>query len=310
MVGMSDSRTFSGFARDTPTRLWRAQSSRWGFQYLDHAKSQSHSRCRRGLAQPNLSLASLGNLTDRNIVLCYVMSHISCLTFHKDIPMAQLKDHIPSPESVLTLLKERRSIRLYKPDPVPDEMLEQLLEAGRWAPSASNRQPWAFIVVRDEVVRREVARHAAFHFIRWAQAGDAPLLIVLCGDARSRIYRSLLHEDIGLAGSQIMLQAKALGLGTCWLGGLDRKAIVEILKVPDHVEIVGILTVGFPAEAPDPRPRKSLSEIVHYDVYGNQADGEGVRMGRVSGGLLRNLTQRLRLTIRPGSWFKRRKRVE
>ena len=93
--------------------------------------------------------------------------------------MAQLDDHIPSPESVLALLKGRRSIRLYKPDPVPDEMVEQLLEAGRWAPSASNRQPWAFIVVRDEAIRREVAQHAAYYFIRWAQAEDASLLIAM-----------------------------------------------------------------------------------------------------------------------------------
>ncbi|MCP4542245.1 MAG: nitroreductase [Chloroflexi bacterium] len=226
--------------------------------------------------------------------------------------MTQPGDHIPSPKSVLALLKGRRSIRLYKSDPVPDEMVEQLLEAGRWAPSASNRQPWAFIVVRDEAARREVARHAAFHFIRWAQAGDAPLLVVLCGDARSRIYRSLLHEDIGLAGSQIMLQAKALGLGTCWLGGLDRRAIAETLQVPDHFDVVGILTVGFPAEAPDPRPHKSLSEIVHYDVYGNQTkdEDEEVLLGKVSGGLLGSLMQRLRLTIRPGSWFKRRNIIE
>ena len=202
-------------------------------------------------------------------------------------------------ESVLALLKGRRSIRRYRPDPVPDEMVEQLLEAGRWAPSASNRQPWAFIVVRDEEVRRQVAQHAAYYFIRWAHVEEAPLLIVLCGEARNRIYRQFLHEDIGLAGGQIMLQAKALGLGTCWIGGLDRKAIAGILKVPDHVEIVGLLTVGFPAEDPPPPPRKPLAEIVHYDVYGNRADAGGARPGRVPAGLLGLLLRRLRLKVRP-----------
>ena len=202
-------------------------------------------------------------------------------------------------ESVLALLKGRRSIRRYRPDPVPDEMVEQLLEAGRWAPSASNRQPWAFIVVRDEEVRRQVAQHAAYYFIRWAHVEEAPLLIVLCGEARNRIYRQFLHEDIGLAGGQIMLQAKALGLGTCWIGGLDRKAIAGILKVPDHMEIVGLLTVGFPAEDPPPPPRKPLAEIVHYDVYGNRADTGGARPGRVPAGLLGLLLRRLRLKIRP-----------
>jgi len=204
-----------------------------------------------------------------------------------------------SPQSLLALLKGRRSIRRYRPDPVPDEMVEQLLEAGRWAPSASNRQPWAFIVVRDEAIRREVAQHAAYYFIRWAHVEEAPLLIALCGDGRNPVYRQFLHEDVGLAGSQIMLQAKTLGLGTCWLGGLDRKAIAGILKLPDHVEVIGLLTVGFPAEEPDPKPRKPLAEIAHYDVYGNHEQGRDVTPGQVPGGLPGNLLRRLRFKMRP-----------
>jgi len=207
-------------------------------------------------------------------------------------------DDLPSPESLLTLLKTRRSIRRYKPDPVPDEMVQQLLEAARWAPSASNRQPWEFIVVRDEAIRKQVAQHAAFYFIKWAHVGEAPLLIVMCGNAGNPAYRRFLHEDIGLAGGQIMLQAKALGLGTCWIGALDRKAVAGILKIPDHLEIVGLLTVGFPAEDPPPPPRKPLSEIVHYDVYGNRAKSGDVTPGRISAGPLGILLRRLRLPFR------------
>jgi nitroreductase len=204
-----------------------------------------------------------------------------------------------SAQSLLTLLKSRRSIRRYRPDPVPDEMIEQLLEAGRWAPSASNRQPWAFVVVRDEAIRREVAQHAAYYFIRWAHVEEAPLLIVLCGDGRNPVYRQFLHEDVGLAGSQIMLQAKALGLGTCWLGGLDRKAIAAVIKLPEHLEVIGLLTVGFPAEEPETRPRKPLAEIAHYDVYGSQEKGQTVTPGQVPGGLLKRLLRRLRFRTRP-----------
>ena len=211
--------------------------------------------------------------------------------------MTQADDRI-SPEAVLALLKERRSIRRYRPDPVPEEMVEQLLEAGRWAPSASNRQPWEFIVVRDEAIRQQVAQHAAFYFIKWAHVGEAPLLIVLCGNAGNRLYRQFLHEDIGLAGGQIMLQAKALGLGTCWIGALDRKAIAGILKLPDHLEILGLLTVGFPAEDPPPTPRRPLAEIVHYDVYGNRADDGGAKPGRIAAGPLGILLRRLRLPFR------------
>ena len=208
------------------------------------------------------------------------------------------RDGSISPESVLALLKSRRSIRRYRPDPVPDELVEQLLEAGRWAPSASNRQPWHFVVVRDKGILREVAQHAAYYFIRWAHVEEAPLLIVLCGDAHNRIYRQFLHEDVGLAGSQIMLQAHALGLGTCWIGGLDRKAIAGVLRVPEHIEVVGLLTVGFPAEDPKPPDRKPLAEIVHYDVFGNRGDDGDVKPGRIVAGPLSVLLRKFRFKIR------------
>jgi nitroreductase len=207
-------------------------------------------------------------------------------------------EHLPSPTQTLALLKERRSIRRYKADPVPEEMLDQVLEAGRWAPSASNRQPWTFVVVRDEAVRRELARHAAYYFVRWAHASEAPVLIALCGNAKNRVYRRFLHEDVGLAGSQIMLQAKALGLGTCWLGGVDRAAMAQVLKLPEELEVIGLLTLGFPAEDPPPTPRKSLSEIVHYEVYGNKAAGGEVSPGLVKAGPLSVLLRWMRLPFR------------
>jgi len=204
----------------------------------------------------------------------------------------------PSAEATLTLLRERRSVRQYKPDPVPEEMLEQILEAGRWAPSASNRQPWSFIIVRDEAIRHQVAAHAAYYFVRWAHVAEAPLLIVLCGYRKSGIYRQFLHEDIGLAGGQMMLQAHALGLGTCWIGGMDRKAISAILKIPDDWETVGLLTVGMPAATPSAGRRRPLSETTHFEVFGNQdRDGKG-KPGRPPGGLIAVLLRKLRLTVR------------
>ena len=205
---------------------------------------------------------------------------------------------IPSPESTMALLKGRRSIRRYRPDPVPGEMIEQLLEAGRVAPSASNRQPWAFIVVQDKALIEQVAEHAAFYFIRWAHVGEAPLLIVLCGHGGSRVYRQFLHQDIGLAGGQIMLQAHALGLGTCWIGGLNRQALAAMLRVPEDWEIVGLLTVGFPAEDPKPSPRKPLADIVHYGAFGNLAPDASPQAGRGPGGVWRTVLRWLSIKIR------------
>jgi nitroreductase len=177
-------------------------------------------------------------------------------------------------------------------------MVDQLLEAGRWAPSASNRQPWAFIVVRDQEIRRRLAAHAAYLLVRWAHVEESPLLIVLCGYRKSAVYRQFLREDIGLAGGQIMLQAAALGLGTCWIGGLDRPAIARILKIPDDWEVVGLLTVGFPAETPRQSQRKALADLVHYDVFGNLSPDASPEAGRGPGGVLATMLRWLRVKLR------------
>jgi nitroreductase len=184
------------------------------------------------------------------------------------------EEHV-APDALLALMKSRRSVRRYLPDPVPDEMLQQILEAGRWAPSANNQQPWAFIVVQDEEIRRQVAQYATYYLARHARVEEAPLLIVLCGQLRSRRYRKYLRGDVGMAGMQMMLQAKALGLGTCWIDGLERDEISEILRIPDYLEIVGLMTVGFLAETPPDTPRKPLFEIVHYDLYESLTFGKG-----------------------------------
>jgi nitroreductase len=212
--------------------------------------------------------------------------------------MAETQVEIPSPEATMSLLQGRRSIRQYRPDPIPDEMVDQILQAGQWAPSASHRQPWAFIVVRDPKIRDQVAAHAAYYVIRWAHVGEAPLLVVLCGYCGSFVYRQFLHEDIGLAGGQMMLQAKALGLGTCWIGGLDRKALAGILKVPDEWEIVGLLTVGFPNEEPRAPRRKPLADIVHYDVFGNFGPDATPEAGRPPGGVWATIWRHFRIRYR------------
>jgi nitroreductase len=192
------------------------------------------------------------------------------------------------------LIKTRRSIRRYQDCPVPAELVDHVLEAARWAPSASNRQPWRFVVVRDPDLRRQVAQYAAASLIRWAHAGEAPLLIVLCGQASS----PYLHDDVALAGMQLMLQAHALGLGTCWIGALEREPLARLLLVPADMEIVGLLTVGFPAEEPPPTPRMPLADLVHYEVYGQQVPGGDAKPAGIRSGPLSVLLRRFRLPFR------------
>ena len=156
-----------------------------------------------------------------------------------------------SPEEALELMKSRRSIRRYTDEPVPEALLEEVLEAGRWAPSASNRQPWHFIVVRDVEMRQAVAEHAAYYFIKWAHVEEAPVLIALCGETRNRVYRQFLHEDVGLAGGQMMLQATALGLGTCWLGGSFTKSrFARAIDAGPDESVPAVVAAGYPAQSP------------------------------------------------------------
>ena len=207
-------------------------------------------------------------------------------------------ESFPSPEATMALLKGRRSVRLYRPDPVPQPLVEQMLEAGRWAPSASNRQPWAFIVVQDRALIEQVAQHAVYFFNRWAHVAEAPLLIVLLGHRKNRAYRRFMHEDVGLAGSQIMLQAAALGLGTCWIGGLDPKALAGLLKVPPEWEIVGLLTIGFPAKDPPPSERRPLADLVHYDRFGNMSPDASPKAARGPGSILQSIARGLHKRFR------------
>ncbi len=206
----------------------------------------------------------------------------------------------PSPKEVMALLKGRRSVRRYQPDPVPEELVKKILEAGRWAPSASNRQPWEFIVIQDKGMRWQVAQYAAYYFVRWAHVEEAPLIIALCGDTRNKIYRQFLHEDVGLAGGQMMLEAAALGLGSCWIGGFDRTAISRLLNLPDNLEPIALITFGFPADVPEPPDRKPLSHIVHYERYGNRKAGAKIEPPKMpSTGLLGMLVRWLRVKFRP-----------
>ena len=179
---------------------------------------------------------------------------------------------------LLALLRERRSIRRYQAAPVHEDMIGQMLEAARWAPSANNSQPWRFIVVRDPVIREQIAQSTTYVGEPRVRLNESPVLIVLCG-VEDHAYHAFLQGDVAMAALQMMLQAKALGLGTCWVGGLDREAIAGLLRVPDPLEVVCLLTVGYPTETPEPPPRKPLDEIVHYELYGRGEEGEAVLPG-------------------------------
>lgn len=170
----------------------------------------------------------------------------------------------------LELAEKRRSVRAYKPDEVPEDLLQTVLEAGRLAPSACNKQPWRFIVVRSETGRRALGAAYAREWF-W----KAPVVIAVCilpKEAWTRSYdgRNYAMADGALALDHMTLAAAELGLGTCWIGAFDPAAAREILNLPDGVEIVGMTPLGFPDVDPNPRvrSRRPLGETVMKERWG------------------------------------------
>ncbi len=164
----------------------------------------------------------------------------------------------------LEVIAKRRSIRKYKPDPVKEEDLLKMLEAARLAPSAGNRQPWYFVVVRDTETKRRIAEAAS----RQMFIADAGAIIVAVSDpnASPRWH----DKDTMTAMEHLILEATELGYGTCWIGAFDEAKVKEILGIPEQYKVVALTPVGVPGEAPPPRPRKPLEEIAFENKWGNK----------------------------------------
>ena len=162
----------------------------------------------------------------------------------------------------LEAIMERRSIREYKTDLIPRDDLMQILEAGRQAPSAANRQPWHFIVVEDPAQRRRVATVCGNQM--WM--AEAPVILVAVGrpDVNAKWYR----VDVAIALQNMVLAARSLGYGTCWVGAFEPEELKEACGIPEKLEVVACTPLGVPAVEPAPRKRKPWSEVFSVDRYG------------------------------------------
>lgn len=165
----------------------------------------------------------------------------------------------------LTAIKERRSIRKYLDRPIEEDKLVQVLEAARLAPSARNAQLWKFVVVRDKAQREKLAKATKYQFI-----AEAPVIIAGVALDPERLMQCEVPAyavDLAIAMTNITLAACALGLGTCWIGGFDQQVAREALGIPERYKVVELMPLGYPAENPEARSRKSLDEIVCYDRF-------------------------------------------
>ncbi|MFO7727152.1 MAG: nitroreductase family protein [Desulfonatronovibrio sp.] len=194
-------------------------------------------------------------------------------------------------------IARRRSIRKFLDRELTSEEIDKILEAARLAPSGLNAQPWRFRVVRDRQDISWLAREAV-KGQRWV--GGAKAVFICCADlgryledagasvrmlrdsgvlppemlagieeyvssakkSSTEMLRCAAATNCSIAITQMMLQAVELGIGTCWVGMYEEKLIKDRFELPEHMAVVALLAAGYPAENPDPRPRKAVEEIV------------------------------------------------
>jgi nitroreductase len=160
-----------------------------------------------------------------------------------------------NPDEVLDLMKNRRSTRDFQDKPIPDEIIQKVLIGAQWCQSANNAQPWRLIVIKNKEIIKKISDICSYgHFIK-----KAPIAIAIVGDKKQSpkwyIY------DNSMLSHQICLLAWAYGIGTCWIGSMDRDKVGTVLKIQKTEEIITVLPLGYPVNIGS-STRKALDEIV------------------------------------------------
>ena len=164
--------------------------------------------------------------------------------------------------SCIEKILKRRSIRRYRREPVPDEVRDRILEAGRQAPSAANRQPWHFVVVTDPELKGKLATGRHNGFIR-----DSAFTIVGVSLPYDSVSERWGVVDVTIAMQNMVLAAEVQGVGSCWIGDFREEEVKRLLGIPEEARVVALLPMGIPDEKPGPKPKKPLSEIVHHNRW-------------------------------------------
>ncbi len=161
-------------------------------------------------------------------------------------------------ERVLT----RRSIRKFKEKPIADKVLEYILEAGRLAPTATNSQPWHFVLVREGEAKGAFSYGGFNRFVR-----EADFIVLGLYKSSEVIIEKLSLMDVTIALQNMVIAAWIQGVGSCWMGAFDEPMLREALNLPLDSRIVGAIAFGIPDEKPVQPAKKSLNEIVHFDKW-------------------------------------------
>jgi F420 biosynthesis protein FbiB-like protein len=197
------------------------------------------------------------------------------------------------------VIKGRRSVRVYLPRIVPEEIISRIIDAARWAPSAHNAQPWRFIIISDFNVKRRLAEAMASDWLRDLERdgvppetarkmveesikrfSEAPIVVIAAitmkemhkypDRRRQRFEHLMATQSLAAAIQNILLAAYAEGLGACWFCAplFCQRTVRKVLRMPRDVEPQALVTIGYPAESPEPPPRKPLKEIAFKDYWG------------------------------------------
>jgi nitroreductase len=186
-------------------------------------------------------------------------------------------------DELLEIIKTRRSIRRFKPGPIPDDVVDKILETARWAPSCGNSQPWEIVAVKKQTVRDEVVRmldddYRAKDKEPLAGPAQAQLLILICYNPENkppawlgRLVDSMFYSSLGNAALFMSMAVTSLGLGSQWVSHIADPSIEgnikELLGIPSTWEIFDMLAVGYPDAETKPRAMRTFDEVVHYDFY-------------------------------------------
>lgn len=184
---------------------------------------------------------------------------------------------------VLENIKTRRSVRKFSDRQISDDDMSLIIEAGRWAPSGANAQPWKFIVIRDREVIISIGDVCYYSIFKSRHVCEASVVVVILGNPAAGSATYL--QDCTIAGTNMTLMAHALGIGSCWIGAFEDDTIRQILAIPEQLKIIALISFGYAAREPLITPRLEHKDIVHLDGYSNSASRLSIQRATRSGPL-------------------------
>jgi len=164
--------------------------------------------------------------------------------------------------SIVEAIIRRRSIRRYEMKEIQNDVLNKILEAGRQAPSAANRQPFHFIVLTDDKIKRELSKGFFNRFIK-----NSAVTIVGCANIGNILTGKWSIVDTTIALQNMVIAANAMGIGSCWIGDFKEEKVKQLLKIPSEWNVVALVSFGYAAEQPKPKRKKSIKELVSFNNF-------------------------------------------